>query len=242
MSTLDPLSSLRTELARVEHLRLFDGNEYPDPLTVFPWPLSGRGFFPGGDGLWRDPTPSGITGPATIPFPVNGVMFVGQDFGTVDKYPPQSRPWEQDNVATWKFLVKRIIGSGLPGSECFFTNALLGLRKKGSTIGQNECVSIPLYAEICRKFLAYQIQVQNPRMIVLFASVNKSIYSSVISRSYTLDTLNKVSTINCFGRERIVFVTQHPSSDHGVISRSPSNYKARCNVLSEGWQRASRLA
>jgi hypothetical protein len=166
-------------------------------------------------------------------------MFIGQDFGSVDRYPPQAKPWELDNVATWRFLTKRIKQSGIPGASSFFTNALLGLRKEGPTIGQNQCISNPKYTGICRDFLAYQIEVLDPRFIVIFKSVDQVIYSPLFSSSSSVQ--DNMHTVVCKGRTRVVLVTQHPSSDHGVINRFPENYCARCKDLAEGWRIANEL-
>jgi hypothetical protein len=238
----DPIGLLRSRLKMLESELRFNKRPYPDKLIPFPWILTGRGFFPGGDGLWRDLIPpSAIKGPALHPFPFDGIMFVGQDFGSLQKYPPKDRPWELNNVATWKFLVKRIEESRIPGPCCFFTNALLGLREEGSTIGQNQCVSISEYSDLCRSLLAYQIEIQDPRLIVIFKSVNEAIYQSLFSQISTISNNPRISTYVCAGRKRVVLITQHPSSDHGVIFRYPDNYRSRCNALSEAWKHAQRF-
>lgn len=236
----NPIKKLRSELNNIESASNFNGKPYPDPLVSFPWELTGRGFFPGGDGLWRDPNPSSVIGPSTYPFPFNGIMFVGQDFGSIDKYPPKNRAWELDNVATWKFLVERIKQSGIPGEMSFFTNALLGLRKEGSTIGQNPCISMPLYVEICRNFLAMQIKIQDPKLIVVFRSVSTLAYSPLFKNIRAVDNSN-IKITNCCDRDRVVLITQHPSSDYGVITKYPEKFQARCDDLATAWCIANSL-
>jgi uracil-DNA glycosylase len=236
----NPVCLLRERLRELESHGRFEGKPYPRGLIEFPWELTGRGFFPGGDGLWREA--ASIKGPALYSFPFEGIMFVGQDFGSLGKYPPQERPWELDNVATWKFLVKRIEESKIPADRSFFTNALLGLREKGPTIGQNQCLrDTPEYEQMCRSFLSYQIEIQDPRLIVIFRSVQPQFYSPMFSDVCTIDGRPNLKNATCVGRKRIILITPHPSSDHGVINRNPQNYRLRCDDLSEGWRHAKNL-
>jgi Uracil DNA glycosylase superfamily len=238
-SPSNPIALLRKRLCALESQGRFEDRPYPTGLIQFPWELTGRGFFPGGDGLWREA--ASVEGPSRCPFPFEGIMFVGQDFGSIGKYPPQNRPWELDNVATWKFLVKRIEKSKIPANASFFTNALLGLREKGSTVGQNQCLQNQKYAEMCRSFLSYQIEIQNPRLIVIFRSVQSQIYSTMLSEVCNIAGRPNLKNATCLGRKRILLVTPHPSSDHGVIRRNRKNYDSRCNDLSEAWQHAKNL-
>lgn len=78
---IDPIALLRARLKSIETALLFDGKAYPDALIPMPFELIGRGFFPGADGLWRGQ--SALREPSTHPYPFDGIMFVGQDFGSV---------------------------------------------------------------------------------------------------------------------------------------------------------------
>jgi len=224
-------------LKSIETGLLFNRQAYPDGLVKFPFELIGRGFFPGGDGLWREP--SAPHEAATHPYPFDGIMFVGQDFGSVAKYPLPKYPWGNNN-ATWKFLIKRIEKSGVPGDRCFFTNSLLGLRNAGSTQGPNPCISNPTYMDTCRDFLAYQIEIIDPRLIVVFRSVHEDSYLSLLSDRTAVDGNSNISSALCVNRTRVVLQTQHPSSDYGVIKKIPPlNYDKRCNDLAQAWALAS---
>jgi hypothetical protein len=61
-----------------------EGKPYPDGMAPFLGRLTGQGFFPGGDGLWRDD--SRIKLSSTSPFPIGGIMFRGNDFGTLQTF------------------------------------------------------------------------------------------------------------------------------------------------------------
>lgn len=74
---------LRRDLARLEATARFQGRSCPEGIEPFPRTLIGQGFFPGGDGLWRDAGPEALKRPSPNPFPENGIMFLGNDFGTL---------------------------------------------------------------------------------------------------------------------------------------------------------------
>jgi hypothetical protein len=57
---------------------------YPEGMTRFPFRLTGQGFFPGGDGLWREDNQLHL--PCSGFLPPSGIMFVGQDFGTLQSF------------------------------------------------------------------------------------------------------------------------------------------------------------
>lgn len=229
---------MRARLKSIESALIFDGKAYPDALVPLPFELTGRGFFPGGDGLWREP--SAIHEESMHAYPFDGIMFVGQDFGSQAKYPRPNSPWESGNT-TWRFLTKRIETSGIPGASCFFTNALLGLRKLGSTVGQNPCITDLKYMDTCRAFLAYQIEIINPRLIVIFKSVAEAIYLSLLRDRAAVDENPNISSAFCVNRRRLVLQAQHPSSDYGVINRIPPlNYQGRCNDLAQAWAVAKK--
>lgn len=83
---LNELESLRGRIAELEAPRSFDGESYPPGLTSFPGVLPGQGFFPGGDGLYRD----SVSSSDAPPFPVGGVMVLGNDFGCLDNPDPRN--------------------------------------------------------------------------------------------------------------------------------------------------------
>jgi hypothetical protein len=188
--------------------------------------------------LWREPDRESIAGPARHPFPFDGIMFLGQDFGTLRQYPSREKAYEQDNVPTWLWLARRIEKSGVPCERTFFTNALLGLRESGSTVGQNQARSNPRYASMCLEFLAYQIEVVNPRLIVIFQSVDPAIYSPLLENDRAVIPSGRVRAANVVGRQRIWMTSKHPRSDSGVFTRKPSEYALRCAELASGWQEA----
>jgi hypothetical protein len=170
---MDKIERLRNRIAELESERAFKGRSYLEGLTGFPGVLPGQGFFPGGDGLWRN-IPS-LTD--TPPFPVGGVVVLGNDFGCEDNPDPKNPGFIQcldrgfEDPPTWG-IKETLRKAHTPGESCFFTNSYLGLRTK--TDSANPCESTGpspgvqngTFTEMCRAFLAFQIETQRPRMIV----------------------------------------------------------------------------
>ncbi len=126
----------------------------------------GLGFFPYSNGLLEDNS-------AVDQFPVNGIMVLGQDFGT-EKYVNELNGCpESPALATWRNL--RLIltkKAHLDLKDCFFTNAIMGARVKdepmvgksppykGKYVGGNR------FLEKCHDFLRFQVEVQKPKLII----------------------------------------------------------------------------
>jgi hypothetical protein len=75
---------LWARLHEMETERRFSGEAYPAGMVSFPFKLRGQGFFPGGDGLWRDDAALDQESPGILP--VGGAVFIANDFGTLASY------------------------------------------------------------------------------------------------------------------------------------------------------------
>jgi hypothetical protein len=78
------VANLWNRLKAMEEEKQLNGQAYPTGMSCFPFRLTGQGFFPDGDGLWRDDAKvahksHGMT-------KANGIMFLGNDFGTCMTY------------------------------------------------------------------------------------------------------------------------------------------------------------
>lgn len=63
----------------------------------------------------------------------------------------------------WRNLLAYLSHAGLEPDECFFSNALMGL-KPGSALGPMP--STPDYEDECQEFLKQQVQIVSPSLIV----------------------------------------------------------------------------
>ncbi len=129
---------------------------------MVPRPIPGTAFFPGGYGLWRvdvrQPLP---------PWPLRGVMVLGHDFHSQAGYrASMAQGHESSKQPTWRNLLALFREAEVGLSECFFTNAYMGLREKVGATGLFPGSRDPGFVERCRVFLAWQIDAQRPRLIV----------------------------------------------------------------------------
>jgi putative addiction module component (TIGR02574 family) len=135
---------------------------YPEGVLAVPRPIPGTAFFPGGFGLWRP------DGAAPLPaFPVNGVMVLGHDFHSETGYEASlARGRESPTQPTWLNLIRLLEQVAIPPEACFFTNVYMGLRAGRQTTGVFPGAHNSAFVERCRRFLAEQLAVQRPRLIL----------------------------------------------------------------------------
>jgi hypothetical protein len=195
-------------LQEMEDEKRFDGRAYPAGMSCFPFRLKGQGFFPGGDGLWRDYTQLSQASAGLVA--ADGIMFLGNDFGTLKSY-ERLRKKGFENPLTWKHLKQRVERAGLPVSRTFFTNAVMGLRDNGTALDKKDWDGLPLFKAFCREFLAFQIDTLRPRLIVVMGPAPKR----------TLDSLAVAKTV-ASGRfpkmevgshEATMYFSTHPYGD-----------------------------
>jgi len=184
LNTRDSMGALERLRKKIEILELesrFDGEAYPPGLTRFPGILKGQGFFPGGDGLWRD-DPASANAP---PFPVGGIMILGNDFGCEDNPDPKSPGFKQclargfEEPRTWS-IKDTLIKAGRLSEQCFFTNAYLGLRTESPSTGRSPGAKVEVFKAMCRRFLHDQIQEQKPRLIVCLGHEPRLLLASMM--------------------------------------------------------------
>lgn len=122
--------------------------------------IAGTAVFPGGAGLWRGDCYGG-----TLPehFPEHPVMFVGHNFGSITQESEAQERQGEVESDFWKRLKGILKQAHVEPEECFFTNALMGL-KPGSATGSMP--STRDYKRECREFLGKQEQIVSPRGIV----------------------------------------------------------------------------
>src|SRR5260370_170904 len=146
-------------------------------MSAFPRRLKGQGFFPGGDGLWReeDRLRHGCGGSITT----GGIMFLGNDFGTLQKFHSTLRRG-YENPTTWRNLRPRLERTDIQGKLGFFTNAILGLRTKGSALKGVDWTRHRTFAHFCREFLEFQLETIRPRLLVILGQHAKDAVCSEV--------------------------------------------------------------
>lgn len=201
---------LWSRLREMENERRFGGDAYPPGMCRFPFKLAGQGFFPGGDGLWREDCDLACSSVGALP--IGGSVFLGNDFGTISTY-LRLRRKRYENPPTWQNLKQRIRCAGLPEREAFFTNAVVGLRSGVSDKALDKRVwdTNPAFAAFCREFLAFQIETIQPRLIVVMGPNARSRLLSLLSTSGDNGVAPRRVTI---GRHAIIIhFMSHPYGD-----------------------------
>lgn len=122
--------------------------------------ISGVGFFPGARGLWDD-------NDKTISN--KRVMVLGHDFGGKKDFDRSCRNGKENlSGATWKNLLEMLKEFGIEKEKCFFTNAVMGVRRDGiSAIRKSPVYDCPHFLFDCQKFLLTQIRIQMPKLILV---------------------------------------------------------------------------
>jgi hypothetical protein len=179
--TVDPhVQALWGRIYKMEQERRFNGRSYPEGMAPFPFQLTGQGFFPGGDGLWRGE--SQLLTPSQCQMPVNGIMFLGNDFGNLQSF-EKLLGKGYENPPTWRNLRSRLTRAGIPGELGFYTNALLGLRTVNKALDVMDWTSSPDFLRFCREFLDFQIETVRPRLVVVLGPKAKETVCSAFPTS-----------------------------------------------------------
>ncbi len=123
--------------------------------------IAGTAFFPGGSGLWRG-NQSG--GPLPEYFPEQPVMFVGHNFDSVDAYQRALLLKGLVDSTFWQNLKGFLERAGpLDPSDCFFSNALMGLKPDKPDGPMPDCEG---YRPQCQRFLVMQFAIVKPKAVV----------------------------------------------------------------------------
>lgn len=219
---------LRKYLTALEAERRFNGRAYPEGLEQFPRILPGQGFFPGGDGLWRDPDCEGLRRSSSYAFPAGGIMFLGNDFGTLASFQKLKL---HENPPTWRNLRKRLDLAGIPGSLGFYTNGYLGLRSDRSALAHP--IDHPGYRALCTEYLMHQIRTQMPRLIVVLGSRPAGLLGPLIGLS---DLQIGQAQLGRFEEKSLwILPVSHPYSD---LRKSPVQLAEEGVRLATAWSKA----
>ena len=212
------VTSLWTRLDALEQENRFSGNPYPRGLARFPFRLSGQGFFPGGDGLWRE----NVGEPSDGNLPVGGVAFVGSDFGSLASYHKLLKSG-YENVPTWRHLKKRILDAGVPTGQVFCTNAYLGLRTSSNALEANPAISSDDFGSFCAEFLSFQIEALQPKVLVLMGPKPQMFFQKF------------EDTLLSSRKQIIVLCTTHPYGDFNLARPRRDSLVAE---LRQAWESA----
>lgn len=220
------------KLAEMEARVSFSGNAYPDGMCTFPFRLQGQGFFPGGDGLWRNEHE--LSEPSSGAIPRHGVMFLGNDFGTLESF-HRLRGRGFENPPTWRHLKARVLRAKLPPDQVFCSNVVIGLRNGvgDSALAKKKWKTLQGFPQFCREFLEFQLTAVQPVLVVTLgpeaAESVAELTRLVPSRSLCKMAVGNLNT-------HVLSMT-HP---YGDFNLSHERLQRDADILSAAWLDSKR--
>lgn len=143
-------------------LKLQSEIKYPADITPLRGKIGRVSFFPGGKGTYDN----------SDAISDKDIMILGQDWGNISFYSENSHDTiiypEKD--ATWRYLLAFLghVKLNIDPFKCFFTNAIMGARSNEVKItGRSPAFKYPEFIDACRNFFLMQIQVQQPKVILV---------------------------------------------------------------------------
>jgi len=146
-------------------------NTYPDSMLRICGEIKGVAFFPGGKG----------TIDCSDDLSDKKIMILGQDFDCEKNYKTSLDKGTEDikKNPTWRNILKLLEESGIKGNQCFFTNAIMGIRKGNIGTGKSPAFRNKGFIEYCQRFFIKQIDVQKPRLIIVLGLATAEFLSSI---------------------------------------------------------------
>ena len=115
------------------------------------------GFFPGADGMFVD----------NKDISDRDIMVLGHDQDVKSKFQKSVCAGTEDGVPTWRKLKEWLGKSEIDIKRCFFTNCIMGVRKRGtSSTGISPAFKTRHFLKDCLDLLETQIRIQNPKAII----------------------------------------------------------------------------
>ena len=120
----------------------------------------------------------------------------------------------------------------------FSTNAVMGLRTKGTALNKSDWGSHPIFLEFCREFFVYQVETLKPRLLVILGPIARSTIETLIPGKSTDNSGTRLARV---GNHTVsVIHTTHPYGDFN-FSEERRDRDAEC--MARAWEAATaRLA
>ena len=211
------------------------------------YPISGRGFFPVTSGSFHDGSPSAAIGRRKL-------IFVGQDWGCEGNLPPLGKDKDADiKTGTGKILLDLLDEAEIRLEECFFTNALWGIRTGNTNTGASPGWKDPAFVRSSAAALKVQIDVVRPRGLVCLGRDAPGLLKGLMAECDPWKTMRSFKAIDHAGLG-VIDVNSFAGIDVAAILLHPSfrrvNLKHRCygglveheaelKILSDVWARVS---
>lgn len=187
-------------------LSVANGFDYPPTVKRVFSDIPGPAFFPGGTGVVQSER-SGRH------IPRRGALILGHNFGNVACYETgKVRGDEYWTNPTWKMLRKLLVACEMPVSECFFTNALMGVMVKDRMCGTVAGFRDKEFLEGCRQVLGATLQLQKPRLVLILGRPAINFLAETFSEIHDWKRAVNFSSLDEIGPVRAV----SPESSFGI--------------------------
>ena len=130
---------------------------YPDTMVKVKGEIPGLAFFPGGKGTFDN----------KFSLTNKNIMVLGQDFDSEKNYETSLQNGCEDIARnpTWRNLIAFLNEIQVSGNNCFFTNAIMGVRKGSNSTGKSPAFKDKVFIKECERFFLRQIEIQKPKVI-----------------------------------------------------------------------------
>jgi len=217
-------------------------NFYPDTMLKICGEIKGTAFFPGGVGTIDN----------SEDLFSRKIMILGQDFDCETNFNESVKRGFEDikGNPTWRNILKLLKECQIKIDECFFTNAILGIRKGSEGTGKSPAFQDLNFIDYCRSFFIKQVELQKPRLIIVLgkypalflAPINEklSLWKKFTNFKYldenNLQVIKNVIISNNIITNFIVLV--HPSLRHLNIAKRKyldfTGHEAEIQMIKEG--------
>lgn len=191
--------------------------------------INGLAFFPAGDGaIHSDGKISN-----------RKYMVLGQDQDNERGYKITLGKGKEDYSATWLNIKDLFAESSISLEDCFFTNALLGVRKDSiSNVGKSQSFQDREFVKDCMDFLFFQITIQQPKAIICLGMIPVRLLShhskDLRERILLLDTFEEIDKDGHGVNHNIKFDSINDYTCDVVILTHPSYRKLNAKNRSYG--------
>jgi hypothetical protein len=179
---------------------------YADTMKPVKNEIPGRAFFPVGNGTFNinDKTISD-----------KDVMILGQDFDCDTNFCKVVQAGQEDikKNPTWRNLLSFLESVDTAPDNCFFTNAILGVRKGDIGTGKSPAFKDKSFIQNCQKFLLFQLEIQKPKAIFV---LGKYVAQFLASTSQDLNFWNRIPNFAAVDKERRQIISA--TFDNGIKS------------------------
>lgn len=130
---------------------------FPENVINHAGRIIGYGFFPGSSGCLDNSNE--ITR--------KKVLIIGQDQDNEVGFEKTMKKGDERYSSTWNNLLELLKESNIDESDCFFTNFILGIRKKAkSNVGKSPSMMNVEYLKFCSNIMIEQIEFHRPIAII----------------------------------------------------------------------------